>query len=161
MDLFSIAFRVRLKTKRERAAMNRRAPGQRREWGPRMQPHEVQRLRLRLVETALRLPSEHLESTERLLASLAATPAVREDTPSCPAEPRDWPHAPLHRISEHRTYIVTAATFQKEHFFRGADRLTTLEAALLRVAVEANWHLEAWAVFSNHYHFVAHASPDA
>lgn len=26
---------------------------------------------------------------------------------------------------------------------------------------ECRWRLEAWAVFSNHYHFVAHAEPEA
>jgi putative transposase len=30
----------------------------------------------------------------------------------------------------------------------------------LRLAQERGWELDAWAVFSNHYHFVAHAPPD-
>src|SRR5450756_1686737 len=31
----------------------------------------------------------------------------------------------------------------------------------LTVARDFGWQLEAWAVFSNHYHFVAHSPPDA
>jgi putative transposase len=32
---------------------------------------------------------------------------------------------------------------------------------LLRILKESGWQLEAWAVFSNHYHFVGHSSPSA
>ena len=32
-----------------------------------------------------------------------------------------------------------------------------LQRGLLTVARDFNWRLEAWAVFSNHYHFVAHS----
>jgi putative transposase len=74
---------------------------------------------------------------------------------------KDWPHAPVHRLSEHGTYIVTAGTYHKEHWFRGAERLDLLESALLRVMKRSGWRLEAWAVFSNHYHFVAHAETGA
>ena len=74
---------------------------------------------------------------------------------------KDWPHAPIHRLGEHGTYIVTAGTYQKDHYFRGPQRLDHLEANLLRIAKEFGWQLEAWAVFSNHYHFVAQGMPDA
>jgi putative transposase len=70
---------------------------------------------------------------------------------------KDWPHAPMHRLSEHGTYMVTAGTLHKEHLFRGRDRLTLVESKLLAIAKQCGWQLEAWAVFSNHYHFVAHA----
>ena len=78
-----------------------------------------------------------------------------------PSHSKDWPHAPIHRLSEHGTYIVTAGTYQKKHFFRGQQRLDLLETNLLRIATQFGWQVEAWAVFSNHYHFVAHATPDA
>ncbi len=78
-----------------------------------------------------------------------------------PSHFKDWPHSPIHRLSEHGTYIVTAGTFHKEHHFSGPQRLDYLEANLLRIVKEFGWQLEAWAVFSNHYHFVAHAMPDA
>jgi putative transposase len=55
---------------------------------------------------------------------------------------------------------VTAATYRKHHFFNDATRLDVLQRGLLKIAAEFQWHLEAWAIFSNHYHFVAH-SPDS
>jgi putative transposase len=70
-----------------------------------------------------------------------------------------WPHAPLHELSARGSYIVTAGTYRKAHHFRGSKRLEVLHRGLLSVAREAGWRLEAWAVFSNHYHFVGH-SPD-
>ena len=66
-----------------------------------------------------------------------------------------WPHAPVHRLGEAGTYFLTAATYRKEHFFRGKERLGVLHRGLLTVARDFGWRLEAWAVFSNHYHFVA------
>ena len=56
--------------------------------------------------------------------------------------------------------MVTAGTYLKEHFFRGEDRLDHLEGLLLSLARHYRWDIEAWAVFSNHYHFVAHSPPD-
>jgi len=67
----------------------------------------------------------------------------------------DWPHAPVHRLGEAGTYMVTAATCEKEHFFAGRERLRLLHDTLLRLSGELGWRLQAWAVFSNHYHFVA------
>jgi putative transposase len=72
-----------------------------------------------------------------------------------------WPHAPLHALSERGTYFVTTSTYRKEHFLRGARRLRVLQRGLLTVATQFGWQLEAWAVFSNHYHFVAHSPPSA
>jgi putative transposase len=68
-----------------------------------------------------------------------------------------WPHAPLHQLSGRGTYFVTAGTYLKEHFFRTSDRLQVLHRGLLTVARDYGWQLEAWAVFSNHYHFVGHS----
>ena len=72
-----------------------------------------------------------------------------------------WPHAPTHQLAEGGTYFVTASTYLKEHHFRGRDRLSVLHRGLLKLVAESGWHLEAWAVFSNHYHFIAHSPPDA
>ena len=72
-----------------------------------------------------------------------------------------WPHAPTHRLSEHGTYFVTVGTYLKQHHFRGRQRLVVLHRGLLTVARDFGWDLEAWAVFSNHYHFVAHSPADA
>jgi putative transposase len=69
----------------------------------------------------------------------------------------DWPHAPVHRPTEHGAYIVTAGTYRKEHVFTGAD-LAWLNEALVKHLLEHDWLLQAWAVFPNHYHFVACAA---
>jgi putative transposase len=66
-----------------------------------------------------------------------------------------WPHAPEHRLFEDGAYCVTVATYQKEHFFYGDDRLGNLCKGLLKYAAKHSWSLQAWAVFPNHYHFVA------
>lgn len=78
-----------------------------------------------------------------------------------PPHSRDWPRAPIHRLEGKGTFIVTAGTLHKEHFFRDAESLDFLESELLHKAKEYGWDLEAWAVFSNHYHFVGHALEDA
>ena len=75
-----------------------------------------------------------------------------------------WPHAPTHQLSTRGTYFLTAGTYLKQQHFRGAERLRVLHRGLLTVARDFGWRFEAWAVFSNHYHFVAHSpesAPDA
>lgn len=75
-----------------------------------------------------------------------------------------WPHAPSHQLSERGTYFVTASTYLKVHHFRSMKRLAVLHRGLLTVARDFGWRLEAWAVFSNHYHFIGHPpdhAPDA
>jgi putative transposase len=66
-----------------------------------------------------------------------------------------WPHAPVHRLTEHGIYFVTAATLHHAHHFRSKARLEVLQRGLLAMCAQSEWRLEAWAVFSNHYHFVA------
>jgi len=68
-----------------------------------------------------------------------------------------WPHAPAHRLSTGGTYFVTAGTYHKVHYFRDSLRLDVLQRGLLTVTAEFGWQLEAWCVFPNHYHFVAHS----
>ncbi|HOX59924.1 MAG TPA: transposase [Candidatus Paceibacterota bacterium] len=72
-----------------------------------------------------------------------------------------WPHAPEHRLSVRGTYFVTAGTCLRQHHFAGRARLAVLHRGLLKVASEFGWRLEAWAVFSNHYHFIAHSPETA
>ena len=68
-----------------------------------------------------------------------------------------WPHAPTHMLAASGTFFVTAGTYLKAHYFRARDRLSVLHRGLLTVARDFGWSLEAWAVFSNHYHFVGHS----
>src|SRR6266849_4456606 len=71
---------------------------------------------------------------------------------------RDWPHGPAHYITDAGAYMVTAATYQKKPIFNTAERLTILCERLLELAEEIGWKLQAWAVFPNHYHFIAETS---
>jgi len=66
-----------------------------------------------------------------------------------------WPHAPTHHLGEAGIYMVTAGTYRKAHHFNTPQRLDVLQRGLLAVCRDGGWRLEAWAVFSNHYHFVA------
>jgi len=50
---------------------------------------------------------------------------------------------------------VTASTLRKSHLFAGADRLDFLLGAMRAETERFGWLMEAWAVFPNHYHFVA------
>ncbi len=68
---------------------------------------------------------------------------------------RDWPHSPIHRLSETGAYMVTSGTYRKEPLFHTPERLSLLCETLLELAQTYAWELQAWAVFSNHYHFVA------
>jgi putative transposase len=68
-----------------------------------------------------------------------------------------WPHAPMHQLSQAGAYFITAGTYLKAHHFRGADRLRVLHRGLLKLASDFGWQLEAWALFSNHYHFLGHS----
>jgi putative transposase len=74
---------------------------------------------------------------------------------------KDWPHAPIHRIDSDGIYMVTGATLRKVHLFTTAEKLSLLESDLLTLAKQYQWHLEAWAVFVNHYHLIARGNPDA
>jgi len=68
-----------------------------------------------------------------------------------------WPHAPLHCLSQSGTYFVTASTYRKMSYFRETMRMEVLHRGLLTVCRDFGWRIEAWAVFPNHYHFVAHS----
>jgi putative transposase len=72
-----------------------------------------------------------------------------------------WPHAPVHLLDDAGAYLVTAATYQKSPYFAAADRLSFLHEQLLLLAPQYGWQLQAWAVFSNHYHFVGISDDDA
>ena len=72
-----------------------------------------------------------------------------------------WHHQPVHLFRPNQTYIVTAATLHKERFFRGDDRTALLHDMLLELAGKYGWSLQAWAVFSNHYHWIGVAPEDA
>ena len=94
----------------------------------------------------------HSKNIEKVITATQHDPMPLRQTP--------WPHAPTHQLGEQGVYFVTASTYQKEHHFRGPERLAVLHRGLLIVARDFAWKLEAWAVFSNHYHFIAR-SPES
>lgn len=71
----------------------------------------------------------------------------------------DWHHAPSHRLLERGAYIVTAGIYHKQHLLCAARRLDLVRDTLFGCAADFGWDLQAWAILSNHYHFVA-SSPD-
>jgi putative transposase len=70
----------------------------------------------------------------------------------------DWPHGPSHRVTERGTYIVTAATYGKQPLFGSKFRLNLLCETLMQLCHDRGWNLQAWAIFPNHYHFVAESA---
>ncbi len=70
-------------------------------------------------------------------------------------ERTDWHHAPLHVFVPNTVYMVTGATLHKQHFYMGRARLEILKNTLIAITEIRGWELRAWAVFSNHYHFIA------
>jgi putative transposase len=119
-------------------------------------------LRRRLIERIEQLAPDQLAAVAKLLGGMESAPsappsgATQGQLIPTIAPIRDWPHAPVYRLSEHGTFLVTAGTLYKEHHFSSRQRLDLLETKLLELAKQHDWHLEAWAVFSNHYHLVAH-----
>ena len=71
-----------------------------------------------------------------------------------------WPHAPEHRLFERGTYIVTCGTYQKQHVLNTPEKLSLVRNLLFELAEKYEWKLQAWAIMSNHYHFVASSPED-
>ncbi|MCF7817251.1 MAG: transposase [Kiritimatiellales bacterium] len=66
-----------------------------------------------------------------------------------------WPHAPMHALSVQGGYMVTGGTYRKAHILNTPEKLTLVRTLLFEQAKKFGWQLQAWAVMSNHYHFVA------
>jgi len=125
-------------------------------------------LRQRILTSVESLPADQLPRLADYISLLegAATRDQPQPRPIIRSHPApvatpDWPHAPLHRVSNHGTFIVTASTLHKQPLFRGRESLDLLHDSLLKLAKQHGWTLEAWAVFPNHYHFVAHGGESA
>lgn len=57
--------------------------------------------------------------------------------------------------------MVTASTLYKRPFFQGDERLQLVQQALWEAMEAFGWRIQAWAIFANHYHVIAHAPSDA
>ena len=65
-----------------------------------------------------------------------------------------WHHSPAHAFEPGRAYFITAATLYKRHYFHDDRRLTMFQKTLFETVDDYEWRLEAWAIFSNHYHCI-------
>jgi putative transposase len=72
----------------------------------------------------------------------------------------NWPHAPPHSLSEQGAYMITCGTYQKLHHLNTPERLDMFTSRFLSCIHEADWELHAWAILSNHYHFIATSPTD-
>jgi putative transposase len=88
-------------------------------------------------------------------------PSVRLVDLKSQLPPKDWPHAPVHRLADNAVYFVTAGTLHKQHLFNSPEKRSLLERHLLVLAKQSGWQLEAWAVFASHYHIVVRGNPDS
>ncbi len=86
-------------------------------------------------------------------------PALPTDEDSAKGS-RDWPHAPPHRLQAAGVYLLTARAAEKRHLLAADAMKDWFQDKLHELAQEFGWKLEAWAVLSNHYHFVGHSPPD-
>ncbi len=69
----------------------------------------------------------------------------------------DWPHSPPHRLLGQGTYMFTAGTYLKKHIFNTPDKLNLIEGSLISTFAQTEFQLQAWAVMSNHYHFIVNS----
>ncbi len=83
--------------------------------------------------------------------------------PACPDDEqslkgtRDWPHAPPHRLESAGVYFVTARTAGNHNLLQEDSMKDWFQSTLLLLMDEFDWKPEAWAILSNHYHFIAHS----
>ena len=90
-----------------------------------------------------------------------AVPSVRVKDLNSQLPPKDWPHAPIHRLSDNGVYFITAGTLHKKNLFDTPQKRDLLERILFANTRRDGWQLEAWAVFSNHYHIVVRGRHDS
>ena len=67
-----------------------------------------------------------------------------------------WPHAPAHSLDANGAVMVTASTYKKVPRFNSRAKLDRLQSTLFDLANKHGFSLQAWAIFPNHYHFLAH-----
>ncbi|HKS66125.1 MAG TPA: transposase [Candidatus Acidoferrales bacterium] len=66
-----------------------------------------------------------------------------------------WSHSPAHFLDSSGAYIVTAATYRKNPIFQSRRHLDFLLRHFQSLADKYGIRTQAWALFPNHYHFVA------
>ena len=74
---------------------------------------------------------------------------------------KSYPHNPPHLFRPNAVYMVTGGILNRLHLLISDEAKGHFCQTLFERALRAGWGLEAWAVMSNHYHFVARAQEDA
>ena len=69
-------------------------------------------------------------------------------------QPGNWHHAPAHHLGGRGAYMVTCGTLHKAPMLTSSERLGEFQQLLFTYAAKFGWKLQAWAVMSNHYHWV-------
>ena len=72
-----------------------------------------------------------------------------------------WAHSPSHLFAPNSTFIITAATYNKEPLFNTPEKRDFLLKTLFEEIEHFGWSLQAWAVMSNHYHIITKAPENA
>jgi len=70
-------------------------------------------------------------------------------------------HTPPHWFAPSAIYMVTGATLYQQPWLDSDVKKRHFCETLFERARILNWSIEAWAVMSNHYHFLAHAPENA
>ena len=68
--------------------------------------------------------------------------------------PGKWHHAPEHRLDEAGAFMVTCGTLHKKPVLTDSERLDEFQHLLFKYAKKFGWRLQAWAILSNHYHWI-------
>ena len=104
-----------------------------------------------ILRKLLELSDSQLQQVDVFVSNLFC---VHSD-PDLESPGKSWPHSPSHKLTDLGAYLVTGATYGKHHYFRSRESLDYLQSQLLTWTNRYDWQLEAWACFSNHYHFIA------
>ena len=81
----------------------------------------------------------------------------RPDDATCATGSLHWPHAPPHRLRMAGVYFLTARCSEGHHLLADDDLKDWFQDTLFSLVNEFGWTLEAWAILSNHYHFICHS----
>jgi putative transposase len=79
------------------------------------------------------------------------------DDETCAQGTLHWPHAPPHRLRMAGVYFLTARCSEGHHLLADDDLKDWFQDTLFSLVNEFGWTLEAWAILSNHYHFIGHS----
>jgi len=74
---------------------------------------------------------------------------------------RDWPHAPPHRLASAGVYFLTARAAHGCHLLADDAMKDWFQQTFFDIIDQFKWQLEAWAILSNHYHFIAHSPSES